>query len=225
MALLPRKSRWSQHGHAACRVGPASPCLGQLLWLLGSAWSMTFCKPLTSASLVMASGRSCRRSPCLRSIYDMVAARGQGDRRQDQQDHRQTRRGQRPAEGHRPGRLQRRGEARQGQGDAGPALQAGRHLRRSGLPREQSRGRRPARRRLRVPDVRSDLGGYLHLSLQRRDPALPELLDAIGAFLASSAIGWPPRRSCPACCSPRRSAPGPNKKPAFDTGSCRVPGG
>ena len=43
-------------------------------------------------------------------------------------------------EGHRPGRLQRRGEARQGQGDAGPALQAGDDLRRPRLPRNRAEG-------------------------------------------------------------------------------------
>ena len=70
------------------------------------------------------------------SFDDMLAAQGrQGDRRQDQQDHRQARRGQRPAKRHRPGRLQRRGEARQGQGDAGPPLQAGHDLQRPRLPR------------------------------------------------------------------------------------------
>ena len=41
------------------------------------------------------------------SFDDMVALKGDiGDRRQDQQDHRQAGRGQRPPEGHRPSRLQ-----------------------------------------------------------------------------------------------------------------------
>ncbi len=111
------------------------------------------------------------------SFDDMLAAQGrQGDRRQDQQDHRQAGRGQRPAEGHRPGRLQRRGEARQGQGDAGPALQAGHDLRRPRLPRQPRRGRRPARRRLRVPDaalrhrVGQEQGPVLHAGRGLPDP-------------------------------------------------------
>ncbi len=41
---------------------------------------------------------------------------------------------------HRPGRLQRRGQAGQGQGDAGSAVQAGRDLRRPGFPREPAEG-------------------------------------------------------------------------------------
>ncbi len=65
----------------------------------------------------------------------------------------QARRGERPQGRHRPGRLQRRREARHGQGDAGPALEAGGDLRRSRLPRQPRRGRRPPRRRLRVPDA------------------------------------------------------------------------
>ena len=45
-------------------------------------------------------------------------------------DHRPAGRGQRPQGRNRPGRLQRGRKARQGQGDAGSALQAGRHIRR-----------------------------------------------------------------------------------------------
>lgn len=54
------------------------------------------------------------------SFDDMLSAKNDkeiGDR--FQQDHRQACRRQRSAQRHRPGRLQRRGEARQGQGDGG----------------------------------------------------------------------------------------------------------
>ena len=94
----------------------------------------------------------------------------QGNRRQDEQDHRQARRGQRPQGRDRRRRLQRCGQARQGQGDGGPPLQPRRHLRQSGarLPQQPRRGRRPARRRLRIPDaalrhrVGQEQGAVLH---------------------------------------------------------------
>ena len=57
----------------------------------------------------------------------------QGNRRQDEQDHRQARRGQRPQGRDRRRRLQRRRQARQGQGDGGPPLQPRRHLRQPDL--------------------------------------------------------------------------------------------
>ena len=53
---------------------------------------------------------------------DMVKLKGDKEiRRQDQQDHRRACRGQRTQGSHRPGRLQRREQARHRQGDAGPA--------------------------------------------------------------------------------------------------------
>ena len=74
--------------------------------------------------------RSARRGRLRR--YGEAQGR-QGDRRPDQQDHRPPRRGQRPEGRHRPGRLQRREQARRGQGDAGPALEAGGHLPRGSI--------------------------------------------------------------------------------------------
>ena len=109
--------------------------------------------------------------PAGRQLRRHGGAQGrQGDRRQDQQDHRQAGRGQRPQGRDRRGRLQRRRQAGQGQGDGGPPLQPGRHLRQSRprLPRQPRRGRRPAGRCLRIPDaplrhrVGQEQGAVLH---------------------------------------------------------------
>jgi type I restriction enzyme M protein len=67
------------------------------------------------------------------SFDDMLAAKGD-EEIGDRFNKRQAGRGQRPAQRHRPSRLQRRGEARQGQGDAGPPLQVGDDLQRSRRP-------------------------------------------------------------------------------------------
>ena len=81
-----------------------------------------------------------RRSRKGASFKDMVALKGEErHRRPDQQEIIAPLADANDAGGHRLPRLQRRGQARQGQGDGGPADQPGRHLREARLDFSQNR--------------------------------------------------------------------------------------
>jgi uncharacterized protein (TIGR00288 family) len=107
-----------------------------------------------------------------RQLQGHGRAEGQArHRRQDQHpDHPAAGRRQRPPGAQRLPRLQRPEQARQGQGDGGPADQPGRHLpeARAGLLAKPRRARRHPGRRLRIPDAplrhrkRQEQGPVLH---------------------------------------------------------------